>query len=326
MRRRSAFTLVELLVVIAIIGILIALLLPAVQAAREAARRTQCKNNLKQLSLGMLMHVDSQGALPDGGWCHYWVGDPDFGFGREQPGGWAFNVLPYVEQGTLRQMSSNGAATTKRQVLTAMIKQPLGLLHCPSRRGASLSLLSRLGQRRLPHGWSRQDGLRGQRRHVLSSRIELRLGADFRHGRTGATVPGQRRRQVAQGLHGCLRRRRVHRQDHRAPRDHRRNDEYLPGGRKVPQSGLYENGADLGDNETLLHGYDWDHIRWALDPPIQDRRGLSDPWRFGSAHDAGFQVAVCDGSVRLISYSIDLTVHKRLCSRGDGNPIDLSLF
>ena len=74
------FTLVELLVVIAIIGILIGLLLPAVQAARESARRTTCTNNLKQLALGMISHEDEQHHLPTGGWCWYWVGDPDQGY------------------------------------------------------------------------------------------------------------------------------------------------------------------------------------------------------------------------------------------------------
>src|SRR4029079_6880324 len=64
--RRFGFTLVELLVVIAIIGILVALLLPAVQAAREAARRNQCKNHLKQLSLGCLLHLDTQKYFPTG--------------------------------------------------------------------------------------------------------------------------------------------------------------------------------------------------------------------------------------------------------------------
>ena len=99
-----AFTLVELLVVITIIGILIALLLPAVQAAREAARCAQCKNHLKQLSLAAINHESALGILPSGGWGPYWTGDPDRGFNRNQPGGFFFNVLPYAELANLYQM------------------------------------------------------------------------------------------------------------------------------------------------------------------------------------------------------------------------------
>ena len=99
---RGGMTLVELLVVIAIIAVLVALLLPAVQSARESARRVTCANNLRQHGIAWQGHAASFGAYPGGGWGWEWIGDPDRGRGRDQPGGWIYNTLDFLEQTTLR--------------------------------------------------------------------------------------------------------------------------------------------------------------------------------------------------------------------------------
>lgn len=100
MRKNKAFTLVELLVVIAIIGILVALLLPAVQAAREAARRTQCVNNLKQLGLAVLNYHDANNHFPEN---QFNSGPSGSGASGCEPGfySWHSQILPFIEEGPL---------------------------------------------------------------------------------------------------------------------------------------------------------------------------------------------------------------------------------
>ena len=103
---KSGFTLIELLVVIAIIAVLIALLLPAVQQAREAARRTQCKNNMKQLGLAMHNYHDTHGRFAQMVWYDPWQPDPRIAGGvndwtNGSNGSWMVRILPFIDQGSL---------------------------------------------------------------------------------------------------------------------------------------------------------------------------------------------------------------------------------
>jgi prepilin-type N-terminal cleavage/methylation domain-containing protein len=145
MSRRNGFTLVELLVVIAIIGVLVALLLPAVQAAREAARRSQCMNQLKQLALASLNHESAHGHMPTGGWGWKWQGEPEGGYAEKQPGGWAFNLLAFAEQTQLRNLVSGIPKTDRAAREAAMLKlvqTPVATFNCPSRRPLQLYAVS----------------------------------------------------------------------------------------------------------------------------------------------------------------------------------------
>ncbi len=140
--KRLAFTLVELLVVIAIIGVLVALLLPAIQAAREAARRSQCQNNLKQMGLGSLNHESTYGFYPTGGWSFDWGPDPDRGFGEDQPGGWMYNLLPFIEQQNLRNLGSGQAygSPGRQAALTQLMMTYVAGYRCPTRGRVELPL------------------------------------------------------------------------------------------------------------------------------------------------------------------------------------------
>jgi len=135
--QRRAFTLVELLVVIAIIGILVALLLPAVQYARESARRTECSNNLAQIAKAIHLHENSLKVLPTGGdhpWPHPdWYRDAGTGsfYGPKMQGmGWAFQILPYCDYANV--MTQRGASDAATEAL--ITSTPMQMYFCPSRR------------------------------------------------------------------------------------------------------------------------------------------------------------------------------------------------
>jgi prepilin-type N-terminal cleavage/methylation domain-containing protein len=328
-RKKHGFTLVELLVVIAIIGILIGLLLPAVQAARESARRSQCLNHLKQLSLALINHHDTHGYFPSGGWGYSWVGDPDRGPGKSQPGGWIYQVLPFIEQGPLHQLGAGQDATAKPKASSARISTPLSNMMCPTRRAAIV----------YPPG----TGLTHFNRPIGTAFTQLVARSDYAaNGGDTYTDPNPpsgppNARVVDAGTYrwwdadpvanGVVF---VRSEIPLARVKDGSSNTYLVGEKSLSPD-YYETGQDGGDNESMYMGENEDICRWAYVPrgqepearPIPDTPGFVARGMWGSAHSAGFQMARCDGSAGLMSYQINVEMHRRLANRRDELPVTL---
>jgi prepilin-type N-terminal cleavage/methylation domain-containing protein len=333
-RNGFGFTLVELLVVITIIGILIALLLPAVQSAREAARRLQCQNNLKQLALAALNHEHEQGFFPTGGWCTQWVGDPLRGFDRRQPGGWFYNILPYMEQQALWSLPDDGDAlnitTAQKDKATIMLQTPLASLICPSRRQAVLYPYTQTSNW-APYN-SNQPSTAARCDYAANAGDgDPQLTGSCFLGEVGFSPPTT----YAQGdsmtwpifatyYSGVsFNRSEIKMADIRDGT----SCTYMMG-EKYLCTDLYTTGQSGGDNQYNFQGFDRDLNRWASNDsygygiPRQDAPGLDYYFNFGSAHPIGFHMAFCDGSVQFMNYSIDPAVHRLLGNRADGRTID----
>jgi prepilin-type N-terminal cleavage/methylation domain-containing protein len=334
-------TLVELLVVVAIVAALLALLLPAVQAARESARRTRCTVNLRQLALACLAHESARGFLPTGGWGGAWVGDPDRGFDARQPGGWAFNVLPYVEEAGLRDLGAGMTdAAAKADRVEVRLTTPVTLFVCPSRRPAatwplapSKAAFSLVG---VPSTVSRRPAA------VVRGDYAANMGSGdmanrYRSGGSPSTVASGDGMTDAEWQNGygpptdglIFRRSRI------------RLREITDGlsatyllGEKYVEPGLMASGLSDDDDQCLYSGHDRDALRTGLEPPSQDRAGFDPvtvsgvtgatnkfplPIAFGSAHPDACGMAMADGSVRPVASTISAAAHRAAASRNDGS-------
>jgi hypothetical protein len=311
--------LVELLVAIAIIGVLAAILLPAVQAARESARRAHCLNNLKQIALGFHGHHDALGHLPSGGWGFRWVGDPDRGFGLHQPGGWVYNVLPFVEENALHDMGHGlpNNATGKWEVAMRMLQMPVPLFTCPSRRESRSwpvreirDWMFNANKPSLADGWTRScyaANLGEQEVPWIEGPKTLAqgdAGIGFFDMTAVTGISCQHRlfrfAEVTDGLAHT----------------------YLVGEKGINPDNYY-NGLDASDDEPMLSGVSADLHCASSHLPLNDQPGTSIRYLWGSPHSGIVQISFCDGSVHAIPVTIDKLVHRRFGNRHDGEPAGL---
>ena len=354
-RRRGvrAFTLVELLVVIAIIGILVALLLPAIQSAREAARRSQCQSQLKNIGLGFLNHESNYKFFPSGGWGYRWSGDPDYS-GEKQPGGWAFSILAFLEEEGLRLVGAGLPLAQKKTELGKQKATPVPLYYCPTRRPP----VPTYGPEDSWNAMSPNAGYVGKLDYAGNggSNAPGQGGApDFEDGpgsQSDFTCPekypncdfGNFKDEAAvkKGFNGAI--------IPRWPLEIRQftdgTSKTLLVGEKYLWERHYGTDWDVGrgenysvciDNNSFSAGYDWDNMRWASirvneTRPYQPRPDTAMPnptigagqqgggcaVSFGSAHPSGFQVVLCDGSVDSLSFDIDMATLEMLANRRDG--------
>jgi prepilin-type N-terminal cleavage/methylation domain-containing protein len=315
---RRAFTLVELLVVIAIIGILIGLLLPAIQAAREAGRRTQCMNQVRQIGLACMHHESTNGFLPTDGWSWYWVGDPDRGFGRAQPGGWIYNILPFMEYKSVHDLGTGLSQSAKMPLLAQAAATVIPTIICPSRRPAKLYPNSQsMCNSNTPPLAAHTDyaSNAGSNESIVPSILEW---APDSGNPANVGTPSGTPYPNTSDCNGVIF---TTSQIRFIDITDGTTSTYLIG-EKYLSPDDYFDGQYEADNNQYTQGMDWDHARWADNGPIQDQAGIENPYAFGSAHPAVFNIATCDGAAHSVAYTIDVTTHSRLCSRNDGQIVD----
>lgn len=322
------FTLVELLVVIAIIGVLVGLLLPAVQSAREAARRISCSNNLKQLGLALHNHHDVRNSFPNGTNAHIKPGWPT----QYNKGSHLVKLLPFMEENSLYDMVDFGDTLPHVDTQLANIgyglrgwgtagtaQKDLSILRCPSD-----------GYTNLPHvSHSNYAGSMGNQNMPEGGRCPGLTGNDFGtapagHGDSGSACNGN-------NVSGVF-------------------DRFCWGAKLGDVTDGTSNVIAMGEIRPLcadhMQYHPWSHHNaiWSATvapinfPTCRNEQGGKDDttggaedcnhfrtWNmsmgFKSQHPGGAQFVLCDGSVHFIQEGIDYMTYQRLGDRRDGNPV-----
>ncbi len=333
--RKSAFTLVELLVVIAIIGVLVALLLPAVQAAREAARRMQCVNQLKQMGLAMLNHESAMGEFPTGG-TEPWHdrGDESTLFGKGY--GWMVQILPYVENSALQNISEGyGAGDEARDLIVR--GTPVSLYFCPSKRGQVVRITDQASAENCSQGCALNDYASSTPANEFNPDVPANEFPWFWQGTThGDVVRGYERGHRYDGRRDFpVRYQGVITRTAMGPAGKMKDiTDGTSNTMAIGEKRIFIDQYQLGawhDDIGWTDGWDPDIIRYTGHQPGPDLmsptgRRQKEPrgfgFHFGSPHPGSFNAVFADGHVTQIQYDIELVVFNKIGNREDGLVIE----
>lgn len=301
--RRAGFSVTEMLVVIAVIGIMMALLLPAVQFVREAGRKTSCANNLTQIGKAVMQHKAQYDRYPTAGLDSISPATKG-GNGDPQPAdkqwwGWAYQILPFMDQHTVQTYHDDAAVA--------------GLVvpnyFCPTRRrpqarqGIDCGLNPRtmrgaldyagnggIGNANVPIFPASPDAWINQNGTIIPVGFRDAMGT-YRPASIADRVDS-----IPDGETYTI----------------------LVGERNFNRQRMSDSTQQDEDNGYIA-GYSWDTIRWGYETPSKDREDMSDfDLKFGSSHVYVAQFVLCDGAVRSVGYTVDLNVFQGLCHRNDG--------
>jgi prepilin-type processing-associated H-X9-DG protein len=302
---------------------------------------------LRQLAIAFHNHHDVHKHLPTGGWGFAWLGYPEYGFGRDQPGGWLYNILPFIEEGTLHDIGRGATGAARNTATQKRVESPFEGMNCPSRRSTNVynfkstgityaysdpfercsktDYAACAGDMIQPEAFAAPDGstpydevLRGwdwdgtdgsgygsnwrsaySYKYSTTPKVGVATGVVFGHSEINF-------RQVEDGL----------------------SNTYMVG-EKYMSTDNYDDGLDDGDNEPAFSGNNADTLRTTshireLNRPLTlgpDQPGPSQDngeRMFGSAHTSGFNMAMCDGSVKFVTFDVDPEVHRARGNRNDG--------
>jgi prepilin-type N-terminal cleavage/methylation domain-containing protein len=306
-RQGAGFTLVEMLVTIAIISLLIAVLVPAINAARSAARRMQCQSQLRQLALGVLQHEAALQRYPPGKFQGPYGEGPD-----SRAWGWLAHTLPYLEEQTLYNAGKIPHATLAE---SQVVQTQLPLLLCPVdayARGGPRTDAGNLDG--FAVGQTNYKAVLGANWGADKSQQLDDIGTDWRNRGVNGSFDGQ---DEADGI--------MYRTDYKV--------------RPRPESVLDGLSKTLMIGEVLPEKDRWTswayannaYATCAIPPNVAPRRGSSyhplwwpNSLAFRSAHPGGVGFALADGSTHFVNDQIDLTLYRALATIGGGEDASLA--